>query len=1118
MKAIVLVTFLLGLCMSVALAACGGEDGKSSANGPSVQQGQFPPPNGGVGGGGTINNGCQHEFTEEVLSEADCEQKGEVKKTCSVCGESIVVTIPAKGHKWSEYQSDRNGTPVANGTQTATCQNNCGKTNTIEEPDSKRENGIWFKSLHMAGNNVTANFENEVTMYSFLDEVQTFGNGTYTVTRGLDGSGEISTKTLTLDEGDNVVYVWEYVDGSLFKMYTVTLHRRAMFTVTFVNEGSVVETQSVLEGNYATPPTLPEKAGYTFKGWSYDCTKPITEPLEISALWEARTDTKYTVEYYYENIADENYTCTEILPLTGTTDETATADIKDVAHFTYNAGMSTVSGNVDADGSRILKVYYDRNEYGVTHDAYSGVSVAAKGNHKYGTEISTLIQNVPLGTLANWYAEEERVPMDGETYVIDRDLHIRFETDEKLANFTFTSTATACTIKGIKDKTVTEIVLPDYVTRINEGAFNGCSQVVSMELPFVGGYDSAAKNYGLLGYVFGTERYTNATNVSQKYYTNSSTGDYSSIYYYFPKSLRSVTVGGSIIPSCAFYGCNFLSDITIKDGVQYINEEAFCNCSSLTSITIPDSVNLIRASAFYGCESLKEATIPKDVTAIPEKAFYRCWSLEKVTFDGSVKTIGANAFEYCRALRVISLPDSVTSIGEQAFNECTNMVQINIPKGVTTIGNYAFGGCSCLIEVYNASSLTLTAGSEDYGRIAYNAKNVYTPTEGASKLSEKDGYVFYIDGAEKLLVWYTGKETALILPSDVSKIYNYAFARRSDLTSVKLNSGLTEVGNYAFNGCSGLKQLTLSGVDVIGIGAFGGCIALETLNLNGVTTVGSSAFQDCDGLKEVVIPGTVETIENSMFRDCGGLERVTVENGVQSIVMNAFLSCGKLNDIVIADSVTEIDSNAFLHTAYYNNEDNWDSDVLYIGKHLIKARDTLSGSYSVKEGTIYIARHSFSGCMNLTGVSMPDSLIKIDGYAFNKCSGLTSVSLGNGVKYIGECAFAESGIREIRIPDSVETIDSYAFQQCTQLSSAVIGDGVTALKWQTFNLCSSLKSVTIGSGVTEIEMLAFKDCTSLYNISYKGTRAQWSNIRKELSWNKGVNTSLVVCTDGNVLL
>ncbi|MBR4867877.1 MAG: leucine-rich repeat protein, partial [Clostridia bacterium] len=84
----------------------------------------------------------------------------------------------------------------------------------------------------------------------------------------------------------------------------------------------------------------------------------------------------------------------------------------------------------------------------------------------------------------------------------------------------------------------------------------------------------------------------------------------------------------------------------------------------------------------------------------------------------------------------------------------------------------------------------------------------------------------------------------------------------------------------------------------------------------------------------------------------------------------------------------------FSGTAYYNDKSNWDSGVLYIGNHLIKAKDTITGTYTIKAGTKTIADSAFSDCKRLTTVTIPNSVTTLGDHAFSNCDSLTSVTIG----------------------------------------------------------------------------------------------------------------------------
>lgn len=126
----------------------------------------------------------------------------------------------------------------------------------------------------------------------------------------------------------------------------------------------------------------PTREGYTFLGWyedeNFTNEKPGIDATDIGdktvyAKWEPKGDTEYKVEHYKET-SDGNYELATTEELTGETDSTVTATPKEFTGYKENTTHSSriSSGTVTADGSLVLKLYYDKEEYKVTFDPQGG--------------------------------------------------------------------------------------------------------------------------------------------------------------------------------------------------------------------------------------------------------------------------------------------------------------------------------------------------------------------------------------------------------------------------------------------------------------------------------------------------------------------------------------------------------------------------------------------------------------------------------------------------------------------------------------------------------------------------------------------------------------------------
>ena len=148
------------------------------------------------------------------------------------------------------------------------------------------------------------------------------------------------------------------------------------------------------------------RAGYTFDGWYTDktCTSgneftAATMPAEnitLYAKWIAQGNISYTVEHYQQNVADDDYTLADRESKTGAAGQLTAAESKSYPGFTVQGfDQQTVKG----DGSTVVKVYYNRNEYTLTYNLNGSDAVWTDSetdqSHKYrfGAEITTPTSN-----------------------------------------------------------------------------------------------------------------------------------------------------------------------------------------------------------------------------------------------------------------------------------------------------------------------------------------------------------------------------------------------------------------------------------------------------------------------------------------------------------------------------------------------------------------------------------------------------------------------------------------------------------------------------------------------------------------------------------------------------
>ncbi len=146
---------------------------------------------------------------------------------------------------------------------------------------------------------------------------------------------------------------------------------------------------------------------------------------------------------------------------------------------------------------------------------------------------------------------------------------------------------------------------------------------------------------------------------------------------------------------------------------------------------------------------------------------------------------------------------------------------------------------------------------------------------------------------------FMGKSiTSVSLPASVQIIGDNAFQNCSSLTSISM-SGVISIGQYAFDGCSKLSSVTVSGsLKRIGSGAFKDCASISTFNIpSSVISIEAGAFQGCSKLTSATIPSSMTLIENNVFRMCSSLSSVTIPSTITQIGNGAFYQCSSLKTV-----------------------------------------------------------------------------------------------------------------------------------------------------------------------------------------------------------------------------
>lgn len=239
-----------------------------------------------------------------------------------------------------------------------------------------------------------------------------------------------------------------------------------------------------------------------------------------------------------------------------------------------------------------------------------------------------------------------------------------------------------------------------------------------------------------------------------------------------------------------------------------------------------------------------------------------------------------------------------------------------------------------------------------------------------------------------------------------------------------------------------------------------------------------------NSIKKVIIEDGVTGLSNYAFEYCVNLESIEIPDSVTVIGLEAFGKCRSLSDIEIPDSVTVIGYDAFNDTPYYNNKEYWENGVLYIGSHLIKADETVTGTYEIKPGTTSVAIRAFEES-TISNVKIPDGMKGIGACAFKNCGNLNDIMIPDSVTTIGEAAFINTAYYkdETNWEDGVLYIGNHVIEAQRDIAGEyAIKSGTISIAEAAFFECTELEGVTIPESVDYIGASAFRDCHNLAEI------------------------------------
>lgn len=664
-------------------------------------------------------------------------------------------------------------------------------------------------------------------------------------------------------DGIAVTEVTLYEEASFYadctaKNYTATLN---------VNGGDELEkAEYTATYDKALNLAVPTRTGYSFNGW-FDGNTQITDAEGASLEnWTYANDKSLTAKWT-ANSYNVNLRIGAVVGGTVTGSGSREYDSNVTINAQTNGGYTWL-GWYDKDGGLVSNQtsYTFKMGFEVTFtakwivcpvtvqvgDAAAGMVTGVPLTTVAGQKVTaTAISNLGYGFLG-WYNGEEKlteepdyefdIPSSDET---EYTYTAKWEVDERLKNFRFTSTSYTCTLTYMINKDVEELIIPDYVTAIGDEACSGGS-FESLTVP-----DSVTS--------IGKGAF------SRCYHLENATVPAIALSEMTTSYLKNLVITKGATGDKALSGLTELESVTFLDGATSIGMLAFENCYRLKSVTIADSVTKIGDSAFKGCTRLESMTVPfvgntpkkpnetyqyplgnffgtekytgsyevsqryygSSTSSTTSKVYYIPESLKSVTVTGEYILYGA--FRGCSSLENVTLGSAVKSIGGNAFYDCAGLTSITIPAGVTSVEGKVFDRCYALTVYCEAESKPLGWvdwwNTGDYGfecLAVWDCKNndkdadgyAYTVVDGI-RYRLKDGVAEVIrqsialSGEVEILsvINYHGSEYAVTSVLCGSGTWDGAFCRCKKLTGIIIPAGITTFEAKAFYECDGNTKI-----------------------------------------------------------------------------------------------------------------------------------------------------------------------------------------------------------------------------------------------------------------------------------------------------------------------
>ena len=418
----------------------------------------------------------------------------------------------------------------------------------------------------------------------------------------------------------------------------------------------------------------------------------------------------------------------------------------------------------------------------------------------------------------------------------------------------------------------------------------------------------------------------------------------------------------------------------------------------------------------------------------------------------------------------------------------------------------------CLI--FTLLPVGATAAAATSGTCGSNLK---WKLEGGTLTVSGTGAMYnYGYGSGRIQPWQGDSIEKIVIGSGVTSIGNYAFEECHGISSVTIGKDVKSIGEGAFSTLNGGPDSITIPVSVTSIGgeAFFGW-SLKTVNYGGTVnqwkamntddgnySLAAAKIKCADGnilphgicgdnlTWEIDDNGTLTISGTGTMYDYGfheyralwsahgdSIKNVVIESGVTSIGKEVFVYCNNITSVTIPASVTSIGEGAFRLCNKLSTVNYGGNADKWNAISIGDDNDNLTGANINYAGITWTYNN---GTLTISGTGDVDDYSSGDSPWYGYRYDTTKIVISNGVTGIGKDAFYYfTNLTSVQLPNGLKSIGSYAFAYCGGLESITIPEGTKSIGAYAFRGCSSLKSVVIPDSVTSIGDNAFYRCTAL---------------------------------------